>query len=131
MSVLKKIGGILALIAGVLMSFYLIWGLILYGFPADVTGIINTIINLALIILILLGAVLGIADKRAGGILLIIIAIVMILFSILYTLNPLTFGMLAPYTIISLLTTLAIPYVTLEAILILVDAILILAGGAD
>ena len=128
MSVLKKIGGILALIAGILLCFYFMWSIIVHGFPAD---IVNWIINLVLIILILLGAILGIADKRSGGILLLIVALVMILCNILYTIDPIGFAIVAPYTILDIFIPLAIPYLTLESILILVDGILVIAGGGD
>lgn len=133
MSVLKKIGGILALIAGMLIAIYFIWYLLINGFPTDLNGILNVIINIALIVLTFLGAVLGIADKRSGGILLVVTAIIMILFTVL-ALQVSGLEMLRPYTIMYWLLGFDLYqyiFITLESILILVDGILVLAGGAD
>ena len=133
MSVLKKIGGILALIAGMLIAIYFIWYLLINGFPTDLNGIINVILNIALIVLTFLGAVLGIADKRAGGVLLLVIAAIMIAFTLLAN-YVVALEMLRPYTILYFLVGFdlyAYIFITLEAILILVDGILVIAGGAD
>ncbi len=128
---LKKIGGILALIAGILLCFYFMWSLIAGGFPADPVGIFNWIINLVLIVLVLLGGILGIADRRSGGALLLMVAVLMIAFYILFTIDSTTFAIVQPYTILDLFIPFAIPYITFEAILILIDGILIIAGGSD
>lgn len=132
MSALKKLGGILALIAGILMLVVLFGAIFVHGFPVDMDGIIRVVVNILLIALILLGAILGIADKTAGGVLLLIIGLLIVVFAILNT-PPMAYAMVRPYTIVELfgINPYIIPYVTIEAILIIVDGVLVLAGGSE
>ncbi|NVM53707.1 MAG: hypothetical protein HWN66_08385 [Candidatus Helarchaeota archaeon] len=137
MGAAKTVGGILALTGGTLV---LIWCLIVAGimFAAPTPFIIGWIINLLLAMLGLVGGILGLVGKKAGGALALIAGLVWILLMVLLSMgvfgDPITnwetWAMLAPYSLFGAYVY-AIPYITLEGLLCLIGGILILAGGED
>lgn len=127
----KKVSGILALLAAILLCSYLIYNLTTYGFPGEFIDIVNFTINLLFLTLILLGAILVITDRIAGGILLLILGISMVIFSLLHTIAPITFAIVEPYTILDIILGFKLPYISLETIFVLIDGIVVIARSLN
>ena len=142
MSALKVLGGLIALIAGILVllpvlgllgvsiiSFNYIWQ---YNLVVILIGNTFVYINLVLAILAILGGIIGIAGKKVGAILVLIAAIVWIIggltLSGLESLVPISF-----YTAMTGNSLIGSGdwFLTLEAILALLSGLLILAGRSN
>ncbi|NVM29601.1 MAG: hypothetical protein HWN65_12235 [Candidatus Helarchaeota archaeon] len=130
MGTLRIIGGIIALVAAsLILTATVLWTIVaLQG--ASVYNITAIVMNYVLAVLVIIGCILGFKGKNSGGILVLIIGVVSIIFGILYVgiLDPWT-SMFQQMAITPLV--LVIPYVTLEQILVVLGGILILAGGSD
>ena len=122
----RKIGGIIALILGFLLVFLPISWIILYP---GLYNLINVIVNIVIAVLVLLGAVMSLGNKQGGGILILVMAIVMILLSVLYELAILGAEFL-PLSAIFVFSggAVAIPYITLESIILILAGILVMAS---
>ena len=142
MSALKVLGGLIALVAGVLVllpvlellgvsiiSFDYLWH---YSFVEFLIGNTFIYINLVLAILAILGGIIGIAGKKVGAVLVLIAAIVWIIggltISGLESLVPISF-----YTAMTGNSLIGSGdwFLTLEAILALIGSLLILAGRSN
>ena len=129
MSALKVIGGILALVGAVFVLITPVLAMIEYGFSMD------SLIYLLWPLLALIGGILGLAGKKAGGWLALIVGLIWVIFGVL-VMTPvgqawmLYLITLMPYLTVLLGFTIWGP-ITIEAVLVLVGGILILAGGDD
>jgi hypothetical protein len=143
MSALKVIGGLIALVAGILvllpvlqllgvsiLSLPYIWQ---YMIIEVLIGNTFLYINLILVILIILGGLLGIAGKKVGAVFVLIAVILWIIggltLSGLEALLPISFS--TAMTGNELIGTTGDWFVTLEAIIALLGGILILAGKSE
>ncbi len=120
------IGGILGLFGGVAMLYQLLK----YMSPGEMGWILNLII----IGIVILGGILGVARKKAGGGILLLMGIVLIVFGALSYLTPLV--ELLPY---SGFTELGLGFplsnlvagIPLEAFIVLLGGILVLASPSN
>jgi len=142
MGALKIVGGIFSLVGGVLVL--LVPLAILLNIPLfDPTmlamtygGIhavvpLATYINIILAALAIVGGILGMAKKRAGGALSLVAAIVWMLGMILITFVGISLIMLTPYSALLVWTGIGLWLFTIESIVVLLGGIFILAGGSD
>jgi hypothetical protein len=135
MGALKIVGGILAVAGAGLVLFMVISAIINYGF--------NTYLGILLIlpIVALVGGILALAGKRAGGIIALIVGAIWLIMAILLSLDVLP---PMPTELLYLLTQLPslsffVVYVdftiwvflTVEIVLVFVGGILATAGGSD
>ncbi|NVM31723.1 MAG: hypothetical protein HWN65_22990 [Candidatus Helarchaeota archaeon] len=145
MGALKTVGGVFALVAGTLNIVVLLLAymgaavtpmILIYSLSLAVSPI-GGIIGLALNGLLLVGGILGLAGKKAGGILALIAAAFIMLEGILisFVFNPFTqpelILMFNPWSFFVGFVGLSISFLTIEAILGLLGGIFILAGGSD
>ena len=113
---------------------------ILIAFLGSLFLLIVLLINLPLLLLLDIGEIiylvicliawvgsLGMKGKRIGGALALAAGLVIIIFYALFTLNPVTFMVLAPFSLFNLLFI--IPFVTIEALLMIIGGLLIIASG--
>lgn len=130
MGTLRTIGGITALVAAALiLTATVMWTIIaLQG--ASVFNIIAIVMNYVLAVLVIIGCILGFKGKISGGILVLTIGVVSIIFGIIYTVIPVPWTSMFQQMAITPLV-LPIPYITLEQILVVVGGILILADRSD
>jgi hypothetical protein len=126
MGALKVVGGLLALAGGVLVLISWIT-LVMAYLPITSSW---SLINLVAIVLAILGGILGLAGKKAGGVLALIAALIWILGIILVAIDPVNLSWMFPMSYLSALISLDI-FVTYESVLVLLGAIFILAGGSE
>ena len=119
----RRLGGIIALILGALQLILAI--LYVLAYPGA-TDMVQLIVNIALAIGIIVGAVLSLGNNRGGGAICVVMAFLMIAFMIMATIDPSSFGMLAPFSSITAFTgwSVTIPYVTLESLILLFAGII-------
>lgn len=84
-------------------------------------------------VLAVIGGILGIAQKKAGGILALISGITLIVFTLIYLSMPLIFFWFAtlPYSFFAYYLGIGMVFLTIESIIILVGGIVGLASGSD
>ncbi len=125
MGALRVVGGVLALAGAALILVEVIIVIMNVGFVAD------EIMLLLLPIIALIGGILGIANKRAGGVLAMIVGIVWVIGAILfYMLIPFSLYLIAAPGWLSVTLGFTIwSFVTIEVVLVLVGGILTIAGG--
>jgi hypothetical protein len=121
----RRIGGIIALIIGFLLILLCISYIIYYW---GVINVPNLIINIALAVLALLGAVMAMGNNKKGGPLVLIAGILPIVFAILIAVDPSIFNIFVPYSFLLVYFDVFIPYVTLEAIILVLAAIIIMVS---
>jgi len=67
--------------------------------------------------------------RRFGGVLVLLMGVILIIFCVLYTSDPSGYALLTPISLFSSLFT--IPYVTIEALLMIGGGLIITASGTD
>jgi len=72
---------------------------------------------------------LGLKGKRIGGALALAAGVVIIIFYALITLDPVAYAVLAPFSLFAAITGYWIPYVTIEALLMIIGGLIIIASG--
>jgi hypothetical protein len=134
MGALKIVGGILAVAGAGLILVLQIMELIGYGFT------LALFYTMILPIVALVGGILALAGKRAGGIIALVVGIIWVTVAILINLDIVTFPLdlyylLAPIPVFSFfLIYLGFTIwglLTVETILVFVGGILATAGGSD
>lgn len=144
MSALKIFGGLIALVAGILVllptldllgvttiSMPYILGYYLYMWAYSNTFVW---INMILVIVVILGGLIGIAGKKAGAVLVLAAAILWIIGGFANALSGMeNFLAISFYTAMTGDNLIGAPdgFVTLEAILALVGGLCILAGRSN
>jgi len=146
MGAAKAIGGILGLVSGVLVllvALDLMIGLGIFGLTATTMtyaalillyGTTVIYINLVIAIIALLGGILGLAGKKAGGGLALAAGIIWLIGGFLIASVPylLPFSAIMAWTDqIIIISMPNVYFISIEAILCLVGGIMILAGGSD
>ncbi|TFG05210.1 MAG: hypothetical protein EU536_02565 [Promethearchaeota archaeon] len=126
MGALKVVGGILALAGGVLV--FIAW-ITLIGIGMDFLSLFS-LVNLVAIILSIIGGILGIAGKRAGGGLALVGALIWILGIILIYIDPMTFLFMLPMSWLGGYIPVDI-IISWESLIVLLGSIFILAGGSE
>ncbi len=142
-----KAGGILALIGGALVLLEAILGMLgipIFGsiFEATQYGLLQAsttylIIALALGALALIGGILALAEKKAGGVIALIVAIIWIIPGLLLLFSPLILfqvpflAFLQPPSFFFAMLGIGIWIFTIEGILVLVGGILGLTASGD
>ncbi len=135
----RVVGGILALAGAALMLIPILPDISLYFalFSVDVMSGLLFLISFILIILALVGGIVALAGKKAGGILALIAGLVFVILGILVAVSPmLLLGPVGLMWIFSWGTTtiyLGLPlvlyiYMSLETILVLVGGIIAIPG---
>lgn len=115
MDVIRQIGVNLSIISTIFM---------LIVFVLNITNIVFIYIHLLIALLTLLGLIL-MAKKGSGKGLILFSGVLLLLFGILYYLDPIEFQFLAPYSFFMLYLNFEIPYITIETLLMLIGGILI------
>jgi uncharacterized membrane protein HdeD (DUF308 family) len=82
-----------------------------------------------LIIVGLLGSFMALSNKKAGGILILIVGIISIVLGILVTINPFVFGLFTPYSILLVYFGAFVPFTTLEAILLTLSGTIVMVSS--
>jgi len=126
MITVRVIGGIIALVGGflVVLACLLDTVAILIGGNTLVAWIVNVIIGLWAVI----GGILGIRKTRTGGGIALIAGLAALLCQALYYLNPSNAPYLYQYMPLEMWLVFAIPYITLEGIIMALGGIIILAS---
>lgn len=122
MSAGRRIGGMIAIVVGFLLIFLLIYALITWELTTTV--IIQVIFNFIIAILCVLGGFMALSNNKTGAPLIAAAGIGSIFCSILYAINQTTFIYVMPYSMLSVYLSIYIPYVTLEAILMVFAGII-------
>ena len=127
MNKVKVIGGLISFIGSLFLLIVLFLNFML-AMALD----INWYLYLVIVVVAWAGSFQGLPPryKRFGGALALVAGLVIILFYVLITLDPVTFLVLAPYSLFAAIFG-WIPYVTIESLLMVIGGILILAGGSD
>ena len=128
----RVVGGVLALIGGllVLVTCLLSLGVLGLGAPYSTAWIINLVVAA----IALLGGILGLAKLRAGGVLLLIIGMASILFaSIAGTAAYMSYNWWAfdQYSLMAWLAGGHVKFISLEAALMVVGGIIIVASKSE
>jgi len=118
-----KIIGILMVFLG---SFFLLIVLFFLNFALLLLGDIGWIIYVVITIIAWVGG-FGLKGKRIGGALALAAGFVIIIFYALFTLDPVAYAVFAPFSLFAPFLT--IPYVTIEALLMIIGGLLIIASG--
>lgn len=147
MGALKVVGGILALAGAalaLLVALDLLIGLGIFNYmtfggsfhmaTALLSNNINIYIGLALALLAIVGAILGMAGKRFGGIFALIAGALWLLGGLMWLQMPMLAPMSAMLIWTGQINFMAFPMIyviSIEAILCLIGGILVLAGGSS
>jgi len=141
MGAAKVIGGLLALVAGILsllVALDLLIGIGIFG--ASISIYIGAIIlagefyiylGLIFAIIAIIGGIVGMAGKKAGGGIALIIAVIWLIGGFLASSVPLLFPMSAMLLWTGQIAIGGVGIISIEAIICLVGGILVLAGGSD
>ena len=131
MSAGRVIGGVIALIAGifVLIACFMVMGLVFALGTGEI--FIQWILNLVIGILALVGGIMGLASKSGGGAAMVAGILSLVLGILSVTVVAFIFIGIQ-YSLFELLMTLG-PWfgITLEAILMMLGAIIMLASGKE
>ena len=121
MNAAKILGILLAALGCILLLVVLLmnYALLMIGEP-------RTTIYFAIDMFAWVGAI-ALKGKRIGGFLALAVGLVIIMFCVLYTSDPMGYLVLAPYSLFPSL--IPIPYVTLEALLMIGGGLIIMASG--
>ena len=117
----KKIGILIAFLGSLFLLIVL-----MINIPLMLLADIGWIIYFVICLIAWVGS-LGLKGKRIGGVLALVAGLVIILFYALFTLDPTTYALFAPFSLFNLI--MIIPYVTLEALLMVIGGIIIIASG--
>ena len=118
-----------AKILGILIAFLgslCLLIVLLMNYPLLMLGDPRTTIYYGLTVFAWIGSV-AVRGKRIGGVLVLAVGVIIIIFYVLFTSDPIGYAVLAPFSLFS--SVLTIPYVTIEALLMIGGGILIIASG--
>jgi hypothetical protein len=138
-----KVGGVLALIGGALVlieSLLILMGTALFGTLIEATWLLGAsmmiiwpILSLLLGVVALVGGILALSGKKVGGVLALIIAILWIIYPLLFQLGVFVpdLVVLTPMGLLTGLLDFGLWIFTIEGIIVLVGGILGLAASND
>jgi len=128
MNKVKVIGGLISFIGSLFLLIVLFLNFML-AMALD----INWYLYLVIVVVAWAGSFQGLPPryKRFGGTLALMAGLLIILFYVLFTLDSVTFLMLAPYSLFAAIIGYWIPYVTIESLLMIIGGIIILASPSS
>ncbi|MFX1294886.1 MAG: zinc ribbon domain-containing protein [Promethearchaeota archaeon] len=90
--------------------------------------IINWLLYIIICLVAWAGATNGLKGKKYGGALSLVAGLISIVFYVLFILDPITFLVLAPYSLFAAIFDYWIPYITIESLLMIIGGIIIFIG---